>query len=104
MYQTSGVLIEFSAELTQTLKDNFGTDKFDFLINNAGTGATIPFANATEDDFDRLLNVHFKGVYFLTQKLVGLMNDGGSIVNISERNDKVLQPGIFNLRFDEGSG
>ncbi len=84
---------KFSAELTQTLKDNFGTDKFDFLVNNAGMGATIPFASATEDDFDRLLNVHFKGVYFLTQKMLAVMNDGGSIINISTGTTRFCNPG-----------
>jgi NAD(P)-dependent dehydrogenase (short-subunit alcohol dehydrogenase family) len=44
-------------------------DKLDILINNAGVGATIPIAQVTEEDFDRLVNIHFKGVYFLTQKL-----------------------------------
>jgi NAD(P)-dependent dehydrogenase (short-subunit alcohol dehydrogenase family) len=72
----------FIDQLNQTLS-NWNTQKFDFLINNAGMGATIPFAQATEEDFDRLLNVHFKGVYFLTQKCLPLLNDKGRIINLS---------------------
>jgi NAD(P)-dependent dehydrogenase (short-subunit alcohol dehydrogenase family) len=75
-------LYSFIAQLNQTLS-NWNTQKFDFLINNAGMGATIPFAQATEEDFDRLLNVHFKGVYFLTQKCLPLLNDKGRIINLS---------------------
>ncbi len=73
----------FITSVTGVLKDKWGTSTFDYLINNAGVGATIPFNEATEEDFDRLLNIHFKSVYFLTQKALPLLNDGGSIVNVS---------------------
>jgi NAD(P)-dependent dehydrogenase (short-subunit alcohol dehydrogenase family) len=69
--------------LHKTLKDKWGVEKFDFLINNAGQGATIPFMQAKEADFDRILNINLKGIYFFTQKCVPLMNDGGRIVNLS---------------------
>jgi NAD(P)-dependent dehydrogenase (short-subunit alcohol dehydrogenase family) len=59
----------FIEKLQATLKQDFETDKLDILINNAGVGATIPIAQVTEEDFDRMVNIHFKGVYFLTQKL-----------------------------------
>ena len=52
-------------------------------MNNAGTSLHKPFEQTTEAEFDQIVNVHFKGVYFLTQKLLPLMNDGGRIVNIS---------------------
>lgn len=60
-----------------------GREKIDFLVNNAGVGATLPIANVSEEDFDRLMNIHYKSVYFLTQRLLPFMNNGGSIVNIS---------------------
>ena len=75
------------------MKEKFAVEKFDFLINNAGTGATIPFAQVTEENFDALLNVHFKGVYFLTQKAVLLMNDYGRIINISSGTTRFCNPG-----------
>jgi NAD(P)-dependent dehydrogenase (short-subunit alcohol dehydrogenase family) len=84
---------QFAAELSELLQTEFKSERFDFLINNAGNGATIPFMNVTEDDFDSLLNVHFKGVYFLTQKLVGLMNDEGSIINLSSGTTRMCNPG-----------
>jgi NAD(P)-dependent dehydrogenase (short-subunit alcohol dehydrogenase family) len=73
----------FFNELKATLKNTFGTDHFDFLINNAGIGIGAPFAEFKEADFDQLMNIHFKGVFFLTQKALPLINDGGRIVNLS---------------------
>jgi NAD(P)-dependent dehydrogenase (short-subunit alcohol dehydrogenase family) len=83
----------FFTQLTALLKDQFSTDHFDFLINNAGTGLHVPFAETTEEQFDALLNIHFKGVYFLTQKALGLLNDGGRIVNISSGLARFSMPG-----------
>jgi NAD(P)-dependent dehydrogenase (short-subunit alcohol dehydrogenase family) len=73
----------FFTKLTSVLKDVFDTDHFDFLVNNAGIGANAPFADTTETDFDLLMNIQFKGVFFLTQKALPLINDGGRIINIS---------------------
>lgn len=73
----------FVSEVSATLNAHFETEKLDYLVNNAGMGATIPMAQVTEENFDDFLNVHFKGAYFLTQKLLLLMNDNGGIVNIS---------------------
>ena len=73
----------FLQQLGSVLQENWQTGKFDFLINNAGMGATIPFAQVTEADFDDFMNVHFKGVFFLTQKVLTLLNDGGRIINLS---------------------
>lgn len=60
-----------------------GADKFHYLVNNAGNSSGMGFLNATEAELDALYNIHVKGVFFLTQKLVPLMVDGGRIVNIS---------------------
>ena len=74
----------FVASVADALRHTWGRETFDVLINNAGTQIAQPFEAFTEDDFDRLVGVTFKGVFFLTQKLVGLVADnGGSIVNIS---------------------
>lgn len=77
---------EFAAfidKVTGYLLQTYQNPNFDFLINNAGTGGHTSFIDATEEEFDSLVNVHYKGVYFLTQKLLPYLNDGGSIVNIS---------------------
>jgi NAD(P)-dependent dehydrogenase (short-subunit alcohol dehydrogenase family) len=73
----------FFSQVSMALHETFHTDKFDFLVNNAGIGKHVPFAGTTEEAFDELMNIHFKGVYFLTQKALGFIKDGGRIVNIS---------------------
>ncbi|WP_421795472.1 SDR family NAD(P)-dependent oxidoreductase [Haliscomenobacter sp.] len=78
-----GTFNSFYANLQQVLQTHFGTDKIDFLVNNAGIGIHAAFAETTEEQFDELLNIHFKGSFFMAQKALPLMNDGGGIVNIS---------------------
>jgi NAD(P)-dependent dehydrogenase (short-subunit alcohol dehydrogenase family) len=73
----------FRDALAAALRATWGRDRFDFLVNNAGIEAHASFAETTEDQFDRLMNVHFKGVFFLTQALLPLLADGGRIVNTS---------------------
>src|SRR6201987_6073016 len=72
----------FVAEVRKTLR-NWGRDRFDYLVNNAGNSLHADFDKTTEAQFEEIFNVHVKGTYFLTQKLLPLMNDGGRIVNIS---------------------
>jgi NAD(P)-dependent dehydrogenase (short-subunit alcohol dehydrogenase family) len=83
----------FIGRVRDLLRNKWNTDKFDFLINNAGMGATVPFEKATEEQFDEFLNVHYKGVYFLTQKSIPLMNAGGRIINISTGTTRYSNPG-----------
>jgi NAD(P)-dependent dehydrogenase (short-subunit alcohol dehydrogenase family) len=84
----------FMQQVSNALKDKWGRDKFDFLINNAGVGALAPIEQMTEADFDRLFNIHFKGVYFLTQKAIPLLNDNGRVVNISSGLARFTLPGF----------
>ncbi len=88
-----GSLDEFLNEVSAVLKEKWQRESFDFLINNAGVGATIAYMDATEEDFDRLMNIHFKSVYFLTQKALPMLNDGGSIVNLSSGTTRFCNPG-----------
>jgi NAD(P)-dependent dehydrogenase (short-subunit alcohol dehydrogenase family) len=83
----------FAASLRDTLKTNWDHVTIDYLVNNAGIGLHVPFAEATEADFDRLTNIHFKGVFFLTQKLLPMINDGGKIVNLSSGLARFAYPG-----------
>lgn len=71
------------ADEVQAALQTMEREHFDFLVNNAGAGVYAPFAQTTEEQFDSMVNIHFKGVFFLTQTLLPLMNDGGRIVNIS---------------------
>jgi len=86
-------LSSFITQLTATLQTHWASTKFDYLINNAGVGATVPIPEVTEEIFDNLLNIHFKGVYFLTQKCFPLLNDGGGVVNISSGTSRFCVPG-----------
>jgi NAD(P)-dependent dehydrogenase (short-subunit alcohol dehydrogenase family) len=70
-----------------------GAERFDYLVNNAGNSHNKPFDQTTEEEFDGLYNVHLKGVFFLTQKLLPLINDGGRIVNISSGLTRFCFPG-----------
>lgn len=83
----------FMERLLTTLQAHWGTNRFDFLINNAGFGATLPIPQVTEEAFDDLLNVHFKGVYFLTQKSLPHLNDGGAVIFISSGTTRFCVPG-----------
>lgn len=83
----------FVQTLKETLQHQWNSTHFDFLVNNAGIGATIPFEKVTEEDFDRFLNIHFKSVYFLTQKTLSMLNDGGRIINISTGTTRFCVPG-----------
>jgi NAD(P)-dependent dehydrogenase (short-subunit alcohol dehydrogenase family) len=72
---------------------NLGAERFDFLVNNAGTSHHNSFEKTTEQELDSLYQVHFKGVFFLTQKLLPLLNDGGRIVNVSSGLTRIAIPG-----------
>jgi NAD(P)-dependent dehydrogenase (short-subunit alcohol dehydrogenase family) len=72
----------FASDVRKTLQQ-WGRERFDFLVNNAGHSLHVPFVDVTEAQFDEMVAVGFKGVYFLTQKLLPLINDGGRIVNMS---------------------
>jgi NAD(P)-dependent dehydrogenase (short-subunit alcohol dehydrogenase family) len=82
----------FVGDVRKTLK-SWGRERFDYLVNNAGNSLHAGFGETTEAQFDAIVNVHFKGVYFLTQKLLPLMNDGGRIVNISSGLARFSLPG-----------
>jgi NAD(P)-dependent dehydrogenase (short-subunit alcohol dehydrogenase family) len=83
----------FRDALAQALKANWNRKDFDFLINNAGINRPSTIDQTTEEAFDELLNVHFKGVYFLTQKLLPLIANGGRIVNTSTGLARFATPG-----------
>ena len=82
----------FSKQVQDTLA-LWGTEQFDIFINNAGMGGHAAFTDVTEEQFDALMNVHLKSVFFLTQALVPLMFDGGRILNISSGLTRFALPG-----------
>ena len=86
-------LDSFIKDLLETLQKKWNTASIDFIINNAGMGGTVPFEQVTEEFFNDFLNVHFKGIYFLTQRLLPNINHGGSIINISTGTTRFANPG-----------
>ncbi|WP_315777073.1 MULTISPECIES: SDR family NAD(P)-dependent oxidoreductase [unclassified Bradyrhizobium] len=85
--------MSFAERLRTALRETWGRETFDHLVNNAGHGDYALIGQTTEAQFDRLVDVHFKGVYFLTQTLLPLLADGGRIVNLSSGLTRTSFPG-----------
>lgn len=84
---------DFATQLTEALQQQNGSPHIDFLINNAGTALYAPVTETTEEQLDNIFNIHYKGVFFLTQKLLPYLNDGGGIINISSGLTRIMIPG-----------
>ena len=84
----------FIDELKNSLAQTFNAGAFDFLINNAGIGMHALIEGTTEEVFDELMNIHFKGVFFLTQKSLPILNNGGRIINLSSGLARFSMPGF----------
>ncbi len=89
----AGTFGAFVDQVRGVLQD-WGADRFQFLVNNAGIGIYATIAETTEEQFDRLMGIHVKGPFFLTQKLLPLMADGGRIVNVSTGLARFVTPGF----------
>ncbi|WPO92904.1 SDR family NAD(P)-dependent oxidoreductase [Chryseobacterium sp. HR92] len=83
----------FVKSVTDHLKENTGSTHIDYLINNAGTALYSPITEVTEEQLDDVVDIHFKGVFFLTQKFLPFINDGGGIINISSGLARFATPG-----------
>jgi NAD(P)-dependent dehydrogenase (short-subunit alcohol dehydrogenase family) len=83
----------FGDAVQAALSEHWQRPNFDFLVNNAGIGIYTPFAEVTEEQFDLLMNIHLKGTFFLTQRLLPLIKDGGRIINISSGLARFSLPG-----------
>lgn len=84
----------FADAVKAVLKQHWGVERFDFLVNNAGIGIHAQFMDTTEEQFDQLMNIHLKAPFFLSQKLLPLMNDGGRILNVSSGLARFCLPGF----------
>lgn len=83
----------FVGRVRALLAGHWGRDTADFLVNNAGAALAAPFAETTEAQFDEVLDVHLKGVFFLTQRLAPVLADGGSVINVSSALTRFTYPG-----------
>ncbi|HEX6521876.1 MAG TPA: SDR family oxidoreductase [Streptosporangiaceae bacterium] len=82
----------FVDEVRSTLAA-LGTDRFDYLVNNAGIWHTASFADTTAEDLDRLYAVNIRGLFFITQKLLPFIRDNGRILNLSSGLVRFVFPG-----------
>ncbi|MFV3413624.1 SDR family NAD(P)-dependent oxidoreductase [Pseudomonas sp. NY15436] len=89
----SSAFAAFAEQVRAALDETFGRDSFDFLVNNAGIGLNASFAETSEEMFDQLMNIQLKGPFFLTQKLLPLIADGGRILNVSSGLTRFSLPG-----------
>ena len=83
----------FTQQVKEALDQVWGRETFDYLVNNAGIGLYASFAETSETLFDELMNIHFKGPFFLTQSLLSLMENGGRILNVSTGLARFALPG-----------
>jgi NAD(P)-dependent dehydrogenase (short-subunit alcohol dehydrogenase family) len=78
-----GAFASFADRLRSTLREHWGRDSFDVLVNNAGFHVATTLGTTTEDALDQLFAVHVKGVYLLTQQLAPTLADNGRVINLS---------------------
>ena len=94
---------DFIAEATTYLQQNNGSPNFDFLVNNAGTGTYNLISDTTEDQFNDMMNIHLKSVYFLTQSALPYLNTGGRVINVSSGLTRFSLPGMSAYAMMKGS-
>ena len=83
----------FAGRLGEALRGTWQRERFDFLVNNAGTGLHRPFAETSEAELDELYRIHLKAPYLLTQRLLPLIEDGGRVLNVSSGLARFTMPG-----------
>lgn len=91
-----GAFADFAPRLRETLRETFGREQINALVNNAGTGAYAPFAQTSETQLDEMLDVHVKGPYLLTQALLPLLADGGDVLFVSSGLTRFSTPGYYH--------
>lgn len=94
---------EFAATVRGTLGESWGRADFNYLVNNAGSMTVAPFEAVTERIFDAMVDVHYKGVFFLTQKLLPLLTDGGAILNVSSGLTRFTMDGMLPYATAKGA-
>jgi NAD(P)-dependent dehydrogenase (short-subunit alcohol dehydrogenase family) len=79
----AGTFADFAGNVRTALQNTWQRARFDYLVNNAGSGVYATIADMAEQEFDLMINIHLKGTFFLTQKLSPMIEDGGRVLNIS---------------------
>ena len=97
-----GTFAAFARDLTRTSRETWERDRAEILVNNAGTGLHRAIAGTAEEEFEALVNVHLKGVFFLTQALLPLLANGCRIINVSSRLARFSVPGTATYAMMKG--
>ncbi|KXJ61074.1 MAG: short-chain dehydrogenase [Alteromonas sp. Nap_26] len=93
----------FVLSISQILEAQFNCTQFDYLLNNAGVGINLPFTDTTEEILTTLFDMHVKGPYLLTQKLLPLLRDGSAILNVSSGLTRFCFPGYSAYAMAKGA-
>jgi NAD(P)-dependent dehydrogenase (short-subunit alcohol dehydrogenase family) len=94
---------EFVTAVRSTLRERFGVETFDYLVNNAGIGIYAPYAVTTPEQFDELVQINLKAPFFLTQALLPLINEGGRVLNVSTALTRGVVPGMSAYAATKGA-
>ncbi|MFC9428370.1 SDR family NAD(P)-dependent oxidoreductase [Streptomyces sp. NPDC056987] len=94
---------EFATTVRSTLRERFGVETFDYLVNNAGIGTYAPYEATTPDQFDELVQINLKAPFFLTQALLPLINEGGRVLNVSTALTRGVVPGMSAYAATKGA-
>ncbi|MEU5698526.1 SDR family NAD(P)-dependent oxidoreductase [Streptomyces aurantiacus] len=94
---------EFATAVRDTLRERFGVESFDYLVNNAGIGTYAPYATTTPEQFDELVQINLKAPFFLTQALLPLINEGGRVLNVSTALTRGVVPGMSAYAATKGA-
>lgn len=94
---------EFVTVVRSTLRERFGVETFDYLVNNAGIGTYAPYPVTTPDQFDEQVQINLKAPFFLTQALLPLINEGGRVLNVSTALTRGVVPGMSAYAATKGA-
>jgi NAD(P)-dependent dehydrogenase (short-subunit alcohol dehydrogenase family) len=94
---------EFVTTVRAALREHFGAESFDYLVNNAGIGTFAPYETTTPEQFDELVRINLKAPYFLTQALLPLINEGGRVLNVSTALTRGVVPGMSAYAATKGA-
>ncbi|HFK1549267.1 TPA: SDR family oxidoreductase [Bacillus albus] len=89
--------------MDQSLQKHIGNTSFDILVNNAGIGQILTLVESTEESFDEVMNINVKAPFFIIQKALPRLKDGGRIINISSFVTRVASPSVFAYSISKGA-
>lgn len=96
-------LDSFFANLDAALEAETGDTGFDILVVNAGVNVAATIADTTEAQFDTVFDLNVKGVFFLVQKALGRLRDGGRVITLSSGLSRFAYPQYIAYSASKGA-